>query len=60
MIIVFLTSLYCIDLIFEAFEYIAAELAPFLNSEAGTLITAAAAAYLTFRWYRNRHSVERG
>ena len=46
--------------IFEALEEISVELAPFLNSDAGMLITIAVTALITYRWYRNRHSVERG
>ena len=60
MIFVFLIALYGIASIFEVFEEITAELVPFLNSEAGMLITIAVTAYMSYRWYRNRHHVERG
>ena len=60
MILVVILVLYAIGSVLEAFEEISMVLSPFLTSSIGTVLTVIVTAFITYRWYRTRHSVERG
>lgn len=60
MIFVVILALYAIGSVLEAFEEISMVLSPFLASNVGTVLTVIVTAFITYRWYRARHSVERG
>ena len=60
MILVVILVLYAIGSVLEAFEEISMVLSPFLTSSIGTVLTVIVTAFITYRWYRTRRSVERG
>ena len=60
MILVVILVLYAIGSVLEAFEEISMVLSPFLTSSIGTVLTVIVTAFITYRWYRMRRSVERG
>ncbi len=59
MIIVLLIALYVLASLFESLDEITAVLAPVMNSGIGLVLTIAVTAYVTYRWYMNRHRAER-
>ena len=56
MILAVIIVLYLLSSVFEAFEEISATIAPVMNSGVGMAITVIVTAYITYRWYRARHS----
>ena len=49
-------AIYGIASIMEAFEAVSAVIAPIMTSNIGILVTVAVTAWITFGWYRARHS----
>lgn len=60
MILVVILVLYVIGSVLEAFEEISMVLSPFLTSSIGTVLTVIVTAFIAYRWYRSRHTIERG
>ena len=52
----FLIVLFVISSVCDALEEITCVIAPMARSSMGILITIAVTAYVTYRWYRARHS----
>ena len=52
----FLIALYLFASMMEALEEISAVVAPVMHSGVGILLTIAVTAFVTYRWYRARHS----
>ena len=55
-LIAFIAALYGIASLCEGMEILFSAIHAVMSSYPGTLISAAAAAYLTYRWYRTRNS----
>ena len=52
----FLLVMFVLASVCEALEEITYVIAPVMHSSAGILITVAVTAYVTYHWYRARHS----
>ena len=52
--------LYLLGRTIETVNVFTARFASFMNSGTGMAVTAAVVAYLTFRWYRARHTGDNG
>ena len=52
----FLLVMFVLATVCDVLEEITYVIAPVMHSRAGILITIVVTAYLTFRWYRARHS----
>ncbi len=55
LLIVALVSLYALASVLEGMEILFAAMRAVMSSLPGTIITVAATAYLTYRWYRRRY-----
>ena len=52
----FLLVMFVLASVCDVLEEITYVIAPVMHSRAGILITVAVTAYVTYRWYRARHS----
>jgi len=51
--------LYLVSKVFDALEVFSVQISSFVNSDVGMIVVIALVAFLTYRWYKARHTAEK-